>query len=166
MTKQLTIESEKAVKPKVINNKLLPPTTKLSKFDQVAAGTCPHCSGRLGNEVRGSGIGVTRECSQCHHVWYFYKRGDSTGCKCLTCSAEERKRSAGGRKAQSVAAGLDDARVKAYNHNANFKGAHESRWASRTSNPLGGISDVFGGFDSHALPPDSKSSWKKLYSCS
>jgi hypothetical protein len=101
---------------KVVNNELLPPTTKLSKFDQVAAGTCPHCSGRLGNEVRGSGIGVTRECSQCHHVWYFYKRGDSTGCKCLTCSAEERKRSAGGRKAQSVAAGLDDANVKTYNN--------------------------------------------------
>jgi len=32
-------------------------------------------------------------------------------------------------------------------------GADESRWASRTSNPLGGIDDVFGGFDSHALPP-------------
>jgi len=28
-----------------------------------------------------------------------------------------------------------------------------SRWASRTSNPLGGINSVFGGFDSHALPP-------------
>jgi transcriptional regulator with XRE-family HTH domain len=24
---------------------------------------------------------------------------------------------------------------------------------SKTSNPLGGIDDVFGGFDSHALPP-------------
>ena len=32
-------------------------------------------------------------------------------------------------------------------------GADESRWASRTSNPLGGVSSVFGGFDSHALPP-------------
>ena len=26
---------------------------------------------------------------------------------------------------------------------------------SRTSNPLGGTTSVFGGFDSHALPPDS-----------
>ena len=33
------------------------------------------------------------------------------------------------------------------------KGADESRWAPRTSNPLGGIKSVFGGFDSHALPP-------------
>ena len=32
-------------------------------------------------------------------------------------------------------------------------GADESRWASRTSTPLGGIRSVFGGFDSHALPP-------------
>jgi len=32
-------------------------------------------------------------------------------------------------------------------------GADESRWASRTSNPLGGIKHVSGGFDSHALPP-------------
>ncbi len=35
-----------------------------------------------------------------------------------------------------------------------IKGADESRWASRTSNPLGGIKHVFGGFDSHALPPE------------
>jgi len=33
------------------------------------------------------------------------------------------------------------------------QGADESRWASRTSNPSGGINSVFGGFDSHALPP-------------
>ena len=33
-------------------------------------------------------------------------------------------------------------------------GADESRWASRTSNPLGGIKHVSGGFDSHALPPE------------
>ncbi len=31
--------------------------------------------------------------------------------------------------------------------------ADESRWASRTSTPSGGINSVFGGFDSHALPP-------------
>ncbi len=32
-------------------------------------------------------------------------------------------------------------------------GADESRWALRTSNPLGGVRSVFGGFDSHTLPP-------------
>jgi hypothetical protein len=26
-------------------------------------------------------------------------------------------------------------------------------WPSWTSNPVGGVSNVFGGFDSHALPP-------------
>jgi site-specific recombinase XerD len=36
-------------------------------------------------------------------------------------------------------------------------GADESRWASRTSNPLGGIKHVSGGFDPHALPPVCKS---------
>ncbi len=35
------------------------------------------------------------------------------------------------------------------------EGADKSRWASRTSNPLGGINSVFGGFDSHTLPPIS-----------
>jgi len=45
---------------------------------------------------------------------------------------------------------LDSYINDAYNES---RGADESRWASRTSNPLGGISSVFGGFDSHALPP-------------
>ena len=36
---------------------------------------------------------------------------------------------------------------------ADTSGADESRWASRTSNPLGGADNAFGGFDSHALPP-------------
>ena len=36
------------------------------------------------------------------------------------------------------------------------EGADKSRWASRTSNPSGGQFIVFGGFDSHALPPDEK----------
>jgi hypothetical protein len=35
-------------------------------------------------------------------------------------------------------------------------GANESRWASRTSNPSGGMNSVFGGFDSHTPPPASK----------
>ncbi len=34
-----------------------------------------------------------------------------------------------------------------------IKGADKSRWASRTSNPSGGVVSVSGGFDSHALPP-------------
>lgn len=33
------------------------------------------------------------------------------------------------------------------------EGADESRWAPRTSNPLGGMNSAFGGFDSHTLPP-------------
>ena len=33
------------------------------------------------------------------------------------------------------------------------KGAVESRWASRTSNPSWGINSVSGGFDPHPLPP-------------
>ncbi len=32
--------------------------------------------------------------------------------------------------------------------------ADSSNANKRTSNPLGGIKHVFGGFDSHALPPD------------
>ena len=49
---------------------------------------------------------------------------------------------------------LDVNSVTTYNYSQ--VGANKSRWASRTSNPSGGIFDVFGGFDPHALPPGFK----------
>jgi putative component of toxin-antitoxin plasmid stabilization module len=89
------------------NTKSLPSTTKRANFDQVAAGVCPHDSARLGDEIRGSGIGVTRVCETCGHRWYLNKKIKT--CKCLSCSADKRK-------AKSVADVLDDADVKTYNH--------------------------------------------------
>jgi len=37
-------------------------------------------------------------------------------------------------------------------------------WPSWTSNPVGGVSNVSGGFDSHALPPFFKSCQQSAFS--
>ena len=90
---------------KKTNTKPLLSTKKRSNFDQVAVGVCPHDSAKLGDEIRGSGIGVTRACTKCGHIWYLNKKIRTT--KCQTCSADKRK---------SVANKLDDADAKPYNH--------------------------------------------------
>jgi hypothetical protein len=67
---------------------ILPSTTKRSNFDLVAAGVCPHDNARLGDEIRGSGVGVTRVCESCGHKWYLNRKIRT--CKCLTCSGARR----------------------------------------------------------------------------
>ena len=110
MTKLATIKSKKAVEPEKANSEILTSTKKRSNFLLVNGGRCPHCDSRLEDEIPSSGIGVTSECSKCHHRWYYYQRGEARGCKCLTCSADTRKRSAGTRK--RVADVLNEADVK------------------------------------------------------
>jgi hypothetical protein len=115
------------------------------------------CDAKLLDETRTSGIGVTRVCEACGHQWYINKKIKT--CKCLTCRTW--KRSADKRK--SVTDVLDETKPDDKidcDSNATYNestGADKSRWASRTSNPLGGANNAFGGFDSHALPPDSLS---------
>jgi hypothetical protein len=81
--------AKKALVTKSTNTKPLPSAKRRSNFDQVAAGVCPHDNARLGDEIAGKGVGVTRECSECHHIWYLNKKIRT--CKCLTCSANKRK---------------------------------------------------------------------------
>jgi hypothetical protein len=71
------------------NTKQQPSTKRRSNFDQVVVGVCPHDSAKLGDEITGRGVGVTRECTKCHHIWYLNKKIRT--CKCLTCSADKRK---------------------------------------------------------------------------
>ena len=73
---------------KKTNTKLLPSTKKRSNFDQVAGGVCPHDSAKLGDEIAGKGVGITRVCTKCGHIWYLNKRIRT--CKCQTCSASKR----------------------------------------------------------------------------
>jgi len=149
MKKLAVVRSKKAIEQSVVNGELSPATEKRSNFDLVAGGTCPHDLERLGEEVRGRGEGVTLVCSKCGHQWYINRKIKT--CKCLTCSS--RKRSTDERSARTVEpdAGKDYNRCSAGSAET---GADESRWASRTSNPLGGADNAFGGFDSHTLPPD------------
>jgi hypothetical protein len=82
------VGSKKAIEPAVLNGEILPSTTKRSNFDLVAAGVCPHDNARLGDEIRGSGVGVTRVCESCGHKWYLNRKIRT--CKCLTCSGASR----------------------------------------------------------------------------
>jgi len=47
---------------------------KVSKFDLVAQGKCPHDKSKLGDEIAGKKVGVTRICSKCGHVWYLNRK--------------------------------------------------------------------------------------------
>jgi DNA-directed RNA polymerase subunit M/transcription elongation factor TFIIS len=64
---------------------------KVSKFDIVANGNCPHCfndvdiARTLDVEVANKGDGVTRTCKNCGHKWYLNRTIHT--CKCLTCSS-------------------------------------------------------------------------------
>jgi hypothetical protein len=89
MTKLTTVGMKKDVKPKIINGEVFISTTKRKDFDLVMAGICPHCRGNLGDEIRGSGVGVTRTCESCHHRWYLHKRIKRT--RCLDCFSEQRR---------------------------------------------------------------------------
>ena len=87
-TKRVTVGSKEAVETKTLNSDILSLTKRQGNFYLVAAGVCPHCSGRLGGEVRTSGIGIKRTCDSCGHIWYLNKRIRT--CKCLTCYGTRR----------------------------------------------------------------------------
>ncbi len=99
MTKLITVGSKKLVKPRILNGEILPSTKRQGNFDLVAAGVCPHDGAKLGDKIRGSGIGVTRVCETCGHRWYLNTKIKT--CKCLTCGKQ--KRSADKRESKSVA---------------------------------------------------------------
>jgi len=42
---------------------------KVSNFDLVAQGKCPHDNASLRDEAASKKAGVTRVCSKCGHVW-------------------------------------------------------------------------------------------------
>ena len=60
---------------------------KVSNFDLVARGKCPHDDAKLGDEVVGRKIGITRVCSKCKHVWYLNRQIHT--CACRTCVASK-----------------------------------------------------------------------------
>ena len=88
MTKLTTLGSKKVVEPKILNGKLLLSTKRQGNFDIVAAGVCPHDDDKLGDEIRGRGVGVTRTCETCGHIWYLNRKIRT--CKCLTCYGTKR----------------------------------------------------------------------------
>jgi protein-arginine kinase activator protein McsA len=88
MTKLETVGSKKAIEPNIVNSELLLSTTKRTKFDQVAAGVCPHDDSSLLEPVRTKGVGFKAVCSQCGHTWYLNKKIKT--CGCLTCRGTKR----------------------------------------------------------------------------
>jgi len=74
--------TKKAMKTKVEQK-------KVSNFDLVAQGKCPHDGAKLGDEVVGKKVGVTRVCSKCKHVWYLNRQIHT--CACRTCVTSKQK---------------------------------------------------------------------------
>jgi hypothetical protein len=62
---------------------------KVSNFDLVAQGKCPHDEAKLGDEVACKGEGITRTCTKCQHVWYLNSKIHT--CACRTCVTSKRK---------------------------------------------------------------------------
>jgi len=62
---------------------------KVSNFDLVAQGKCPHDGAKFGDEVAGKGDGVTRTCTKYGHVWYLNRKIHT--CACRTCVANKQK---------------------------------------------------------------------------
>jgi hypothetical protein len=160
-TKLANLGSNTPSTPMSMNSKSFTSTSKREDFDLVVAGTCPHCRGHLGKEIRGRGAGVNLICKKCGHRWYLNRRIKRT--RCLTCFAEQRRNMRNIVRNNMFLSALVpnaptlDAVLVSQRGNGLYSGAgaDESRWASRTSNPLGGGRPVPGGFDSHALPPAS-----------
>ena len=84
-----TVESKKAVEPKIVNGEILTSTKKQGNFDLVTAGVCPHDGAKLGDEIRTTGVGVKRICEPCGHTWYINKKIKT--CGCLTCKGPKRR---------------------------------------------------------------------------
>lgn len=60
-----------------------------SNFDLVAQGNCPHDNAKLGDEVAGRKVGITRTCKKCKHVWYLNRQIHT--CACRTCVSDKQK---------------------------------------------------------------------------
>jgi hypothetical protein len=76
-------------KPQKKVNKTAVERRKVSNFDLVAQGKCPHDKSKLGDEVAGKGEGITRTCKKCHHVWYLNHKVHT--CACRTCQKAKRR---------------------------------------------------------------------------
>ena len=87
-TKLATVGTKKVAEPVVANAVTSQKEGKRTNFDLVVVGVCPHDNEKLGEEVRGSGVGVTRVCETCAHKWYINKKIRT--CKCLTCNGTKR----------------------------------------------------------------------------
>lgn len=87
--KSATEKATKAPRQKKTKEPKVKKERTQSNFALVASGICPHDSAKLGDEIAGKGIGVTRVCESCAHIWYLNKKIRT--CKCLSCSADKRK---------------------------------------------------------------------------
>jgi hypothetical protein len=70
--------------------------SKVSNYDHVDAGNCPHCilvqpftQKTLQKDVAGKGDGVTRTCKLCQHKWYINRKIRT--CACRTCQKAKKK---------------------------------------------------------------------------
>jgi len=83
----MTKKTQKKVKKTVVERK------NVSNFDLVARGKCPHDNAKLGDEIVGRKVGITRVCSKCKHVWYLNRKIHT--CACRTCVAKKQKAKGG-----------------------------------------------------------------------
>jgi len=85
----MTTKTKKATKAVRSDTERQDKQKKVSNFDLVAQGVCPHDNAILGDEVAGKKVGVYRTCSQCGHKWYLNRQIRT--CKCLTCAHDKQK---------------------------------------------------------------------------
>lgn len=77
---------KKAKAPVVKKTRAPQQRKKISNYDNVNNGICPHCQvfgNTLADEVKSKGDGVTRTCKNCGHKWYLNRKIHT--CKCLSC---------------------------------------------------------------------------------
>jgi len=84
-----TTGSKKAAEPQQLNAGISESIGKLTNFDLVAAGVCPHDESSLSAPVSTKGTGEKATCVDCGHTWYINKKIRT--CKCLTCSGAKEK---------------------------------------------------------------------------
>ena len=86
MTKRT--KSTTSTTPKHTNTKTQDQPTRRTNFNLVTVGLCPHDQAKLSDEIQGKGVGLSRTCSSCKHIWYLNTKIRT--CKCITCSMERR----------------------------------------------------------------------------
>jgi hypothetical protein len=83
MTKKTRTKQKKVEASQKTDSKTKVEQKNASNFNLVAQGKCPHDNAKLGDEVAGKKIGITRVCSKCKHVWYLNRKIHT--CACRTC---------------------------------------------------------------------------------